>query len=323
MTARETGKSLFVALAFVACSSSPRYRPEFARGADAAMRAPGPVLFVLTSASEQPLSDGSTRATGAFLNEVYEPYRALRAAGHTVVVATPEGRRPSVDPESLDDKYWDEHSQHRDSAQQLFEAEATLTEPLTLDQALAHIEEYQGVLIPGGQGVMVDLLDDERVHHLLSRFAESHRPVGLVCHAPAVLARMREPGSLRGRRLTSVSSFEEFYIETFVMGAEPRFRDIGEALEERGFRHEAAFPGSAHAVRDCNLVTSQNPFSGGAFNAAYLAALRDFRRGARCVSTTDEDPSPTFRAASCSSRAPHPLFEQPAAPKTHASMKHP
>ena len=90
-------------------------------------------------------------------------------------------------------------------------------------------------------------------------------------------ARVR-PGAV----VTSVSRTEEMFIETFVMGAKAQVRRIGRQLEHAGYRHTSRFPGRAHAVRDCNLVTSQNPFSSEAFNRHFLAALRDFRRGGRC-----------------------------------------
>lgn len=57
-------------------------------------------------------------------------------------------------------------------------------------------------------------------------------------------------------------------------------RTTGQAL---GYQYHGAFPGRSHAVRDCNVVTSQNPFSGADFTRLYLAALLDYRRGARCV----------------------------------------
>ena len=138
------------------------------------------------------------------------------------------------------------------------------------------------MVVPGGQGMMVDLLDDPDLAALLSRFAADDRPIGLICHAPALLTRSPAPSQLAGRRVTSVSGLEELFIETFVMGEEAQIRGIGAALEERGFAHDTAFPGSAHAVRDCNLVSSQNPYSTHEFNRLFLGALLDYRRGGRC-----------------------------------------
>ncbi len=47
-----------------------------------------PVLVVLSAASTQTLADGTTRATGFFLNEFYEVKRGLDGARITYRVAT-------------------------------------------------------------------------------------------------------------------------------------------------------------------------------------------------------------------------------------------
>lgn len=243
----------------------------------------GPVLFVLSAAGELTLANGKTRATGFFLNEFYEAYRALRQAGYEVAIATPEGRPPVVDPESLKPDYWKEHPEWLDEARALVATEASLQRPLRLAEVLADEHTFAALVVPGGQGVMVDLLDNPELHQLLLRFGETHRPVGLICHAPALLANLDSQRSpFQGRRVTSVSGAEEFFIETFIMGGRAKRRDIGGQLDALGFEHDTAFPGRPFAVRDCNLVTSQNPYSGGRFNEAYLAALESWRGGAQC-----------------------------------------
>ncbi len=271
--------------ALAACGTSARYQmvqsdssSELSKNA-----APGKVLFVLTAADTQVLSDGSKRKTGYFLNEFYEPYLALKEQGYQIVIATPEANQAVVDPESLDTSYWKEHPEHLALAQKAIQELPQMKAPLSLNEVLQGNQEYQGVVIPGGQGVMSDLLDNRQVHQIISRFAQNDRPVGLVCHAPAILTKMKaEENPFKGRLVTSVSGFEEWFIETFVMDAEAQYREIGDKLAKAGLEHEAGFPGSSQAVRDCNLVTSQNPFSGQEFNQLYLAALLDWRDGARC-----------------------------------------
>jgi putative intracellular protease/amidase len=238
--------------------------------------------MLASAARQQTLADGSKRETGTFLGELYEPYRALQRAGYAVTLATVGGASVAIDPESLKEKYWETPEQLA-AAQRFVATSSELQAPLALDQALAAAEDFQGLVIPGGQGVMVDLLESADAHALLARFAEHDRPIGLVCHAPALLTRLKPPGRLKGRVVTSVSRLEELFIETFVMGEEASERRIGHSLEEHGYQHSAAFPGSSFALRDCNLVTSQNPFSTGEFSQLYLQALQDFRRGARCA----------------------------------------
>lgn len=270
-------------LALTACASGPTHRVDL--GPDATQTAPGTVLMVLSAAPTQTLADGSTRDTGYFLNEFYEPYRALVEAGYAVAIATPAGRAPALDPESLNPKYWDGDAEAVARARAAVEALPEMQAPLPLEAVARQADGYQGLVVPGGQGVMVDLLDDPTLHGLLQTFGASHRPVGLICHAPALLTRLPDPAPFAGRRVTSVSGIEEWYIEAFVMGADAQVREIGDRLDDAGFRHEAGFPGRAHAVRDCNLVTSQNPFSGHAFEGLFMAALEDWRRGGRCVPT--------------------------------------
>lgn len=237
--------------------------------------------MLASAAPTQTLADGSTRKTGTFLGELYEPYQTLLRARHEVTLATVGGASVAIDPESLKERYW-ERAEQLAAAQRFVATSAEVRAPLALDEALARAEDFQGLVIPGGQGVMVDLLDNADVHALLARFAAQDRPIGLVCHAPALLTRLKQPGRLARREVTSVSRLEELFIETFVMGEEARVRGIGDSLQEHGYRHSAGFPGSSFAVRDCNLVTSQNPFSTGEFSRLYLRALHDFRRGARC-----------------------------------------
>jgi putative intracellular protease/amidase len=271
-----------LALIGLVCCGSPAGRPAMFPATPVEPAAAGKILMLASAATTQKLADGSTRKTGTFLGELYEPYQALLGAGHQVTLATVGGAKVAIDPESLKEKYW-ETAEQLAAAQSFVATSSELTSPLPIDQVLSSAEDFQGLVIPGGQGVMVDLLDNADVHALLLRFAAQDRPIGLVCHAPALLTRLKRPGRLAGREVTSVSGLEELFIETFVMGEEAKVRGIGQSLQQHGYRHSAAFPGASRAVRDCNLVTSQNPFSTRDFSQLYLRALDDFRRGARCA----------------------------------------
>lgn len=235
-----------------------------------------PVLIVLSTADTQTLADGTTRKTGFFLNEFYEVKRGLDAVGVPYVLATVGGAPPALDPESVHEKYWKGHPSWRSEAIAWFEDDPEVGTPVDLAVAARDPGAYAGIVVPGGQGVMTDLLEDPSLHGLIVALGTRGAAVGLVCHAPAVLGRLpQESSPFEGRRVTSVSRLEEVYIERRVMGAEALDRRIGRQLRKAGLRHRAAFPGSAHAVRDGNLVTSQNPFSGDAFVELYVAALRE------------------------------------------------
>lgn len=254
-----------------ACGHQP---PPESRVLSDVAEPPRPVLVVLSAANEQTLADGRVRQTGFFLGEFYEVKRALDGAGVPYVLATVGGARPALDPESVHPKYWEAHPQWREEAIAWFENANEVAVPLTLASAAEDPSAFSGIVVPGGQGVMTDLLHDEDLHHLVTALGRAQRPVGLVCHAPALLGHLPpEQSPFEGRRVTSVSGFEEVYIERKVMGAKATDRRIGRQLRRAGLRYRAAFPGTAHAVRDRNLITSQNPFSGDAFVELYLDAL--------------------------------------------------
>ncbi len=274
---------LACATSTVTPSSTPASAPRSAAVVDPQVGPPGRVVFVLSSAGLQTLANGKQRATGFFLSEFFQPYRALRDAGYDIEIATVDGRPPVVDPESLELDYWDEDEAARIEALAFVKDDPRMSKPTPLREIRARSDEFQGVVVPGGQGVMIDLIDDPDLHAVLIELGRTDRAVGLVCHAPAILTKLPSGQSpFEGRTVTSVSGFEEFYIERFVMKGRAENRRIGKQLRRLGYEHETGAPGKSYAHRDCNLATSQNPFSDAAFNTRLLAALQGVRAGVRC-----------------------------------------
>src|SRR5687767_13458991 len=128
--------ALLAGSALAACAAAPpRLHPVFPER-PAAAKPRGKILFVLSAAREQTLGDSSKRATGTFLGEFYEPYLALTGAGHEVVFATDGGAAPAIDPESLDERYWEDGAR-RAQAQRFVERAPQVRAPLSLKQARA------------------------------------------------------------------------------------------------------------------------------------------------------------------------------------------
>jgi putative intracellular protease/amidase len=61
------------------------------------------LLFLVSSAREMSLADGSPHVTGFFADEALTPYERFVEAGVDVVVATPDGRAPYADPYGLEE----------------------------------------------------------------------------------------------------------------------------------------------------------------------------------------------------------------------------
>ncbi len=237
------------------------------------------VLFVLSAEDTLLLNKGKKeRQTGVFLNEFYFAYKAIVSEGYEVEFATPQGIKATIDLESLDEDYWKENPFLKQEAIDFWASDEQFSNPLTLEEAIQRSDDYIGMVIPGGQGLMVDLYFDPNTPTLLKTFAGKKKAVGLICHAPALISTLPiEENPFVGYKVNSVTAIEEFYIEQFIMKGKPKNRKIARQLKNMGLKYDKGWPGKSYAVRDRNLVTSQNPYSGNAFNEMFLVLLSEFK----------------------------------------------
>jgi putative intracellular protease/amidase len=236
------------------------------------------VLFVMSAARELPLLNGKTYTnTGVFLGEFYLAYKDIEALGYTIDFATPKGKVSSIDKESYEKKYWKGKEPLIEEGTTFVKSDAKYNNPMTLEEALSRANDYAGLVIPGGQGLMVDLLMDSTLKKLLIKFGAERRCVGLICHAPALLTSLSsDENPYFGYKVNSVTGIEELFIERFVMKGKPVNRKIGKQLKRQGFKYKKGGPAKNYAVKEQLLVTSQNPFSNEAFSRLYVEALKEY-----------------------------------------------
>ena len=235
------------------------------------------ILFVMSAAKELQLQNGRTyTGTGVFLSELYLAFKEIESVGYNVVFATPNGVIASIDQESYKRKYWKPNDALIAEATGFVKQNQKFNNPVTLEQAMESIDDYSGIIIPGGQGLMVDLIDDNMVPQLLRGFANRGKPIGLICHAPAlILSIPKDENPFIGYKVNSVTALEELFIETFVMKGKPGNRKIAKQLRKIGLKYKKGRPAGSFAIRDRELITSQNPYSNEAFNKLYLEALKE------------------------------------------------
>lgn len=235
------------------------------------------VLFVMSAATALPLQNGKTYTnTGVFLSEFYLAYKDIQALGYHIDFATPQGKVSSIDKESYDPQYWKGREELISEGTYFVQRNEAFNHPLTLEQALANKNGYSGIVVPGGQGLMVDLMTDTLMQTLLLEFGRANKCVGLICHAPALLTALPSGNNpFAGLKVNSVSGIEELFIERIVMKGKPYNRKIGKQLRAKGYQYKRGRPAKNYAVRDRFLVTSQNPFSNQAFSKLYLEALQE------------------------------------------------
>lgn len=109
------------------------------------------VLFVLTSHDEL----GNTGLkTGFWSEEFAAPYYALADKGIDIVLASPKGGQPPIDPKSEDPSFQTETTKRMDK-------DTVLLDKLKNTTPLADIkmDDYDAVFYPGGHGPLWDLAE--------------------------------------------------------------------------------------------------------------------------------------------------------------------
>ncbi|HEX8576262.1 MAG TPA: hypothetical protein VF677_08215, partial [Flavobacterium sp.] len=117
------------------------------------------ILFVMSAAKELPLKNGKTYTnTGVFLSEFYLAYKDLVDLGYSIDFATPNGVVSSIDKESYKEKYWKGRENLIPEGTMFIKNDPKFNRPINLKQALQNTKDYSGLVVPGGQGLMVDLI---------------------------------------------------------------------------------------------------------------------------------------------------------------------
>ncbi|MFF4135946.1 type 1 glutamine amidotransferase domain-containing protein [Streptomyces mirabilis] len=149
------------------------------------------------------------------VTEVAVPWRILTDAGHEVVLATERaGTRPAADPRLLTGVLFGQlgaAEEPRRFYEQLTKSPEFTT---TVSWAEVDIEQYDGLLLPGGHAPgMRQYLGSTALHQQIARFWALGRPVGAICHGVLVLARARDLTTgrslLADRRTTCLPAYME------------------------------------------------------------------------------------------------------------------
>ncbi|MFG6077307.1 type 1 glutamine amidotransferase domain-containing protein [Erwinia sp. OPT-41] len=210
------------------------------------------ILMVLTSHDRL----GETgKKTGFWLEEFAAPYYIFRDAGINVVLASPAGGHPPLDPKS-------DEPDAQTADTERFRKDIAAQQALANTQQLGNIDssKFDAVFYAGGHGPLWDLAEDRQSIELIESFYANGKPVGAVCHAPGVLKRAKKPdGSplVAGKRVTGFSNSEESAVG--LTNVVPFL--VEDALRGLGGNYEKTHDWGSFAITDGHLVTGQNPAS--------------------------------------------------------------
>ncbi|QSF53598.1 type 1 glutamine amidotransferase domain-containing protein [Brevundimonas fontaquae] len=223
------------------------------------------ILLVLTSHDQ--LGD-TGKKTGFWLEELAAPYYALKDAGAEIVLASPKGGQPPLDPKSNDpDAQTDDTRRFKADP----EAQAALASTVVLSSVKA--EDFDAVFYPGGHGPLWDLANDADSIALIEAFAKADKPTGFVCHAPGVLKSVNGPDGkplVNGRKVTGFTNSEE---EAVGLTDVVPFL-VENVLTANGGDYSKGPDWGSYVLTDGKLVTGQNPGSSHAAAEALLKLLK-------------------------------------------------
>jgi putative intracellular protease/amidase len=220
---------------------------------------------------------------GFWSSELTHPWLAFHERGFEVALFSPQGGA------CQGDAFSDPRDPSGYSADDIISMGFIVTPRLaalveaTLPVAEIAVEDFDAIVVAGGQSPMFSFEGAVALHERFSAFYEAGKVAAALCHGTAILRyAVLSDGTplVRGRTVTGFANVEEDFADAAVwsMGALPRDRHvmpwrIEDALKGLGANYIQAGLWRGFAVRDGNLVTGQQNFSGAETARAVIEAL--------------------------------------------------
>jgi len=210
---------------------------------------------------------------GFWWSELTHPYYILGEAGYEVEVFSPDGGKCEADAMS------DPRDPSGYSASDLITMGFIATPKLaalvekTKPASEIDVRAFDAILVAGGQAPMVNFEAARGLHAKFVEFYEAGKIAAALCHGVAILRYARlSNGQLlaKGKTVTGFADVEEDFADQAVWsaGLVPREKHftpwrIEDELKKVGANYVQAGLWRGFAIRDGNLITGQQNFSGG------------------------------------------------------------
>ena len=209
---------------------------------------------------------------GFWWSELTHPYYALHEAGYEVEVFSPAGGKCEADAMS------DPRDASRYSASDLISMGFLSTPRLaalvekTKPVSEIDVARFDAIIVAGGQAPMFSFDKATDLHKKFVEFYEAGKVACALCHGVAVLRyAKRSDGELlaKGKTVTGFANVEEDFADNAVWSIGALSKDkhlmpwrIEDELKRLGANYVQAGLWRGYAVRDGNLITGQQNFSG-------------------------------------------------------------
>lgn len=209
---------------------------------------------------------------GFWWSELTHPYLVFDEAGYEVEIFSPEGGKCEAD--AMSDPNDASGYSKTDLISQGFihtpELNARVQD--TAKVAAIDVTRFDAIVVAGGQAPMFSFAQATDLHAKFVEFHQSGKVAAALCHGTAILRYARLPNGeylAKGKTVTGFANVEEDFADNAVWsyGLLPRDKHvmpwrIEDELKALGANFVQAGLWRGFAVRDGNLVTGQQNFSG-------------------------------------------------------------
>jgi putative intracellular protease/amidase len=164
---------------------------------------------IAINASNPAMSDQTGWPIGFWWSELTHPYWEFTEHGYQNDIYDPEGGK------LIADSWRDPRDESKYSATGLislvFSSSPECSTLVENSRSITHLkqEDYDAILLVGGQGPMYTFYHDARVHDLASAFDKTGKILAVLCHAPCIFAEDTTQREVPGR-WQSLDRFREF-----------------------------------------------------------------------------------------------------------------
>ncbi|HJW76356.1 MAG TPA: type 1 glutamine amidotransferase domain-containing protein [Thermoleophilia bacterium] len=233
--------------------------------------------------SNPTVSTTTTWPVGFWWSELTHPYFRFTEIGYEVDVFSPEGG-PCV-PDAMSDPEDASQWQAEDVISRGYKHDPEFMRMIKDTKSVGEValDRFDALVVAGGQGPMFTFEKATALHQRFVEFFEAGKIAAALCHGVAVLryATLSNGDPLvKGRTVTGFANIEEDFADeaTWSMGALPKGTHVmpwrvEDELRKLGANYIQAGLWKGFAVRDGNLVTGQQNFSGAETAEVIVRAL--------------------------------------------------
>lgn len=229
------------------------------------------------------LSTTTGWSVGFWWSELTHPYYELTEAGYEVEIFSPKGGKCEAD--AMSDPRDSSGYSASDLISMGFIVTPKLADQITQTPPVTAIEvdHFDAIIVAGGQAPMFTFDQATDLHAKFVQFYEAGKIASALCHGVAILryAKLSNGEYLaKGKTITGFANVEEDFADRAVWDMNLLPRDthimpwrIEDEMKQLGVNYVQAGLWKGFAIRDGNLITGQQNFSGAETAKLVIEAL--------------------------------------------------